>query len=578
VVLGNYFSPSFFDAPHAVGLRLYVAVLASGAATTEPAVRRRADRRHAAGWAALAVLTSLLYALPLLIMLAYGVSPVSVVTESLGYRYFNSLRLLEGERGLIFIVQGQTPGLVQHLISLAMSAAGLPIESLRPRLDLFSYSFSFLNAALMAWVICAALMGSTLRGSDKLLIVTSALAGGFVSRSAISASMTPDYYAVESTMSTLGLWLFLRQVRAPAATVSLRTIALYGVLAGLMAGTKINLFWIGLVAALPAVLGPSFSPVRTIARGVLLGAVAVAVFMLVTVAFYLFDLRLMPEFLARWLELVRNPATLSQEERFWTSLFFPGSPGANPGADYGYARILFVAWLAALLGSLIAELRRSPRRPEPLLIILGVTLFGLWQVIGLVVRPAGTTLFEVGLYAVASGAAVIALLSHGRVQRWLAYGFAGVILLQTIVSGVLNVPVLIPGPTLRQSSDVVWDVHTWLRTLDRDVLVFLPDNRYAGGTVEESLLKGMSDLPTWNITAGKVLLARLAPRFTFSQSWQEVRPGGAVMWLDSPEAPDLAVETPGLRSLLADPTTACRHWALDTYPWWRHTVHACTRG
>jgi hypothetical protein len=544
-------------------------------AATHPVVSTQADRRMALGWLVLAVATSVLYALPLFIMLAFGVSPVAVVTESLGYRYFNSLRLLEGERGLIFIVQGQTPGLVQHAINLVLSGVGIPIEMLRLRMDLFAYVFSFLNAALMAWILCAALLDRTLRATDKLLIVTSALAGGYVSRSAISASMTPDYYAVESMMSTLGLWLFVRQIRAPAQVVSLKTIVWFGVLAGLMAGTKINLFWIGLVAALPALLGPPFSVVRAGVRTVLLGVIAVAVFMLATVAFYLFDLRLMPEFLVRWLEFVRNPGS---EERFWTSLFFPGSPEANPGADYGYARILFVVWIGALLGAAIFELRQRPLRREPLLMILAVAVFGLWQVIGLIVRPAGTTLFEVGLYAVASGAVVITLIADTWAQRWIAYVFAGLVLAQSAVTGVLNLPVLVPGPTLRQSSEAVWDVHTWLRTRDRDVLVYLPDNRYAGGTVEESLLKGMSDLPTWNITAGKELLARLAPRFSFSQSLEEVRPGTAIMWLDNPDAPDLAKEVPALQRLLADPTTACRQWALDTYPWWRHTVHACTRG
>jgi hypothetical protein len=545
------------------------------AATTCLGARAQTDRRVVAGWAALAVLTSLLYALPPLIMLAFGVSPVAVVTESLGYRYFNSLRLLEGERGLVFIVQGQTPGLVQHAINLALSRVGIPIETLRLRLDLFAYAFSFLNAALMAGIVCAALLGGALRSTDKLLIVTSVLAGGFVSRSAISASMTPDYYAVESTMGTLGLWLFLRQVRAPASTVSLRAIVLFGVLAGLMAGTKINLFWLGLVAALPVLLGPPFSLVRVGVRAALLCVIAVAVFMLVTLAFYLFDVRIMPEFLARWLEFVRNPGS---EERFWTSLFFPGSPGANPGADYGYARVLFLTWVGALLGTAIAELRRPARNREALLMIVAVALLGLWQLIGLVVRPAGTTLFEVGLFAVASGAVVITLVSDTSFGRRLAFAFAGVVLVQTVVSGVINVPALIPGPTLRQSSEVVWDVHTWLRTRDRDVLVFLPDNRYAGGTVEEALLKGMSDLPTWNITAGRGLLERVAPRFAFSQSLSDVAPGTAVMWLDSPDAPDLAVETPALQRLLADPTTSCRQWALDTYPWWRHVVHACTRG
>ena len=544
------------------------------AVTTHLGAQSRTERRTVAGWAALAVATSLLYALPPLIMLAFGVSPVAVVTESLGYRYFNSLRLLEGERGLIFIVQGQTPALVQHAINLALSGAGIPIETLRLRLDLFAYGFSFFNAALMGWVVCAALVGGTLRATDKLLIVTSTLAGGFVSRSAISASMTPDYYAFESTLSTLGLWLFLRRVRAPASTVSFGEIVLFGVLTGLMAGTKINLFFTGLVAALPVLLGAPFSPARIVVRGVLLGVVAVAVFVLVTLGFYLFDVSILPEFLTRWLGFVRNPGS---EERFWTSLFFPGSPGANPGADYGYARVLFLVWIGALLGAVIAELRGPARRREALLMIAAVSLLGLWQVLGLVVRPAGTTLFEIGLFVVASGAAIIALVAGDGARRGLAFAFAGVVLAQTAVSGLLNVPALVPGPTLRQSSDAVWDVHTWLRTRDRDVLVFLPDNRYAGGTVEEAVLKGMSDLPTWNITAGKELLERVAPRFSFSQSLSDVAPGTAVMWLDSPDAPDLAVETPALQRLLADPTTVCRHWSLDTYPWWRHVVHACTR-
>src|SRR5205809_4319477 len=49
-----------------------------------------------------------------------------------------------------------------------------------------------------------------------------------------------------------------------------------------------------------------------------------------------------------------------------------------------------------------------------------------------------------------------------------------------------------------------------------------------------------------------------------SRDWSSDVCSSDLMWLDSPGAPDLARETPALQRLLADPTTACRQWALDT--------------
>jgi hypothetical protein len=50
---------------------------------------------------------------PLALLLS-GVSSIVVANESVGYRYFFNLRLLEGERSGLFVPQGHTAGAVQQ--------------------------------------------------------------------------------------------------------------------------------------------------------------------------------------------------------------------------------------------------------------------------------------------------------------------------------------------------------------------------------------------------------------------------------------------------------------------------------
>src|SRR5207245_236972 len=127
--------------------------------------------------------------------------------------------------------------------------------------------------------------------------------------------------------------------------------------------------------------------------------------------------------------------------------------------------------------------------------------------------------------------------------------FGAVIGTQACLSGIANFPALLPVDTLRTSSETAWSIHSWLASLKRPVLVYLPDNRYAGGTVEEALLKGMSDLPTWNITTGQTLLDTLAPGYSFHQQLLEIPADAAVMWLDIPGESPLSDRTPALESM-----------------------------
>lgn len=519
-----------------------------------------------------------LVSLPLLLLVSAGVSPLPVVTESLAYRYFNSLRVLEGERGLVFIVQGQAPGLVNHGLVWLLGAAGIPLTDLRTRLDLFTYVFLGLNAVGTVIVVALAVVDRRFRWTDCLTVAIVPIWATYSSQGALSLSLRPDYYVVEGLLTTAAVYLFLRQWRADRPQSLVQWTVGLGVLAGIMAATKIGLFWTGLLAAAPVLLFGA-GPLRLALRCTLFVFVAIAVFFFVTLAFYRFDASIMPEFLARWLAFVSNPGS---EDRFWISLLFPGSPGANPSADYGYGRLVLALWGLAILISVASAASRWRTDPRGLAVPVMVLALGGWQMLGLVVRPAGTTLYEIGLFAVASGGVLLATLPGLRARTWSIAGWTAVLAVHCVVSGLVNGPIIWPLSAFRESSATVWQAHAWLQQRAQPVVVFIPDNRHTAGTVEEALLKGMSDLPTWNIGQGKALLSEMAPRLSFQQSLAEVPSGVTVFWIEVVGEAQLVDAYPALGAFMrgaqqTDPAR-CRTWQIATYPWYQRVLHACLSG
>jgi hypothetical protein len=509
-------------------------------------------------------------ALPAIYLAIHNVSLVGVVPESLAYRYFMSLRVLEDGRDFVFIIQGQALAVAQHAIQLGLShLAALPTTDLATRLDAFGYTTLALNAALMAAVLWLGFADRRLRGIDLWLIGTLAISSVYSSRSGLSAAMTPDYYFTEAALTVLALVLFLRQTRSVPADTLGRAAAL-GCIAGVMAATKLTLVASGVLAATPLLRAARCSVGRFGGRAALFAATTIATFLLVTATFYLFHVRALGRFLNRWLKFVENPGG---DAGFWATFLTPHLGPTSSGADYGYARLLLALSLVVVFVA-AALAWRVERRAQSLLVPLGVTLLGAAHIAGLMRRPAGTTLYEVVLFATLGAAACIAVLPRSVVRTRLAAAFCGVVLLHAGISAITNFPALLPAAALQASGRSAWEIHRWLRAQERPVLVYFPDNRYCGGTVEEVLLKGMCDLPTWNITTGRVLLGRVAPGFSFHQTLATVPPGSAVLWLDVP-GESLLAQTPALRDAVARPGTVCRRWELATYPHWTHIANAC---
>ena len=59
--------------------------------------------------------------------------------ESVGYRYFYSLRMMYDVNAFVFVPQGHLMGIVNQVIQGLLTALGFPPNVLFPRIDLFSY-------------------------------------------------------------------------------------------------------------------------------------------------------------------------------------------------------------------------------------------------------------------------------------------------------------------------------------------------------------------------------------------------------------------------------------------------------
>src|SRR5579885_744752 len=118
--------------------------------------------RGAAPWVA-AALASALFALPLVLLVRCRADYVVFANESLAYRYFACERLQHGERGTVWLPQGQLLGVMQHGIPFVVEHA-LPWsrDDLRHRANAFGLGTTLANVLVMAAIFFAVARARTL--------------------------------------------------------------------------------------------------------------------------------------------------------------------------------------------------------------------------------------------------------------------------------------------------------------------------------------------------------------------------------------------------------------------------------
>lgn len=232
----------------------------------------------AARTAALAVVS--LVALPLALLLYDGSSLVGLTEESVGYRYYHSLRILASDERP-WLPQGQLLGLAHMALHAALTAAGHPPAELFPRLDLWAYTAAALpilpTIAAFWWATrpIRAPVGLLLAGAGVLYVTLDPY------NFAGQAFVAPDYYAwsVPAALVMAG-WL-LRLHRG--GSLSWPLLSLY---TGCLLAMKPTF----LLFALPVYLLALLRDWRMLPRLIGAGICGLLVGLLLIAAYYRFDL------------------------------------------------------------------------------------------------------------------------------------------------------------------------------------------------------------------------------------------------------------------------------------------------
>jgi hypothetical protein len=521
-----------------------------------------------------AVLLTLILCLPWLTTLSERISPISYASEALGYRYFHSYRLLHGDKSPIWEAQGQTLGVLHHGINLLIDGVLVRSNSdLRARIDLFSHLTLAANALLLAAILLAAAANLRLTRNDLLILGGVSIFGVFGSGWSLQAAASPDYYLFEITANVASLWLTLAFIRAEHPGAGIRRGIALGAFAATLACLKITLLPAALLPAAVVFARARHAGFRVLLFGLggwLLGFLAGAA--LIVSAYYLFDLRQMGRAFALWRQFVAHPGVI--EPTFWNELLRrPLEAGDFFWTDHRFAVVISAVWASTLVLSALL-LRQSPAARLNLFLLCFLCVSVALHAFGLAKRPAATTLFEFGLFLAVSAGTMLAMLTPGSWRAIPGTCFAAILLAWSGVSLCRWVPSSSMFERLRQTGENAWQIHGKLISAGVPVLIYIPDNNFTSGSVEDAILKGFSDVPTWNITSGYAPLQNIAPNFRFVQWFSGIPEGQMFVWTDLAGRTSLAEQSPALSYSIRSKGAALDSWPMWGGPAGATTVHA----
>lgn len=430
-----------------------------------------------------------IYAAPGLFFVS-GFTPSAYVEESVGYRYFYSLRMAFGNE-FPWLPQGQLPALVHVAIQRILSYLGLPESQLFPRVDIFSFLASLapgLVAAIAAYRALRRLQfleSRILLGALSLILMTSTdLAHG------PGWTVLPDYHVWVVPLSFLSLELLMRE---PSSVPSWkRDVILAGCIGGLAASIKIT-FAIFALPLVPVLLWRS--PIRLRSTFVWMttsGLVGLAIYTGVVWAYYGFgDIR--PHFSDTLYFLQTQANTLPTGYSAWSFII---------------VRPLF--FIVILLPAALALLGKLTRRIEP----VAIAAFGLVSLLLAFQRLYSHTLIETYAFAVMEFGVAIWVLERawpGRlIWRSAAVMGGGLVACSLIF---FHIPAL--GAALSHSESVAASSARWRNQLDAGPLpiwILTTGNSYRPNSIESSLCKGGMDIfnPQWGNSS---YIEKLFPHF-----------------------------------------------------------------
>lgn len=199
----------------------------------------------------IAALLFFAFSLPALIVFVNGVSLGGAIEETIGARYFYTLRNLYGDE-LPWVPQGHFVGLFHYGIQLLLSASGHPPEELFPRVDIFVFVATILPHLISG--MCFFWAVQPIRAtSSRILVAALSLAIGYSSSLATGIGVNelwtqmiwwvtlPDYLAWALPHALVMMGAILRITTNNDSRVLTKGAAVWlGVFAGIAVATKIT--------------------------------------------------------------------------------------------------------------------------------------------------------------------------------------------------------------------------------------------------------------------------------------------------------------------------------------------------
>jgi hypothetical protein len=369
----------------------------------------RIDFRHGSNWICAGISFALLFGLAFAYYFYPGGSIAGVDEESVGYRYFYSLRIAKGHE-FPWIPQGHLTTLSHVLIQYGLSAAGLPDNQLVPRIDTFVFIAALVPGLL--WLIGVLILMRCYRNAANAWLIVAAITYLMTAPPLPGHwAAIPDYHAWVAPLAVFtACWtihVLSREPRPASMTESL----LLGAYGGLAIGTKPTYLIFPLFVGLAMILTSQpernlLHLIKCVTAGSMVTAIVAA---LIFFAYYGFQLDRVNEHF----ELLQNFVLTQQQTlaKIYTTselldFFATQSPlMASVLAPFGLAAAACIAGRYRLI--LLAAF-------APVSILIDVTRF------------YGNTHIEMAAYASCQLAVMLWLLEtrtvHVRV-RWARYGY-----------------------------------------------------------------------------------------------------------------------------------------------------------
>lgn len=162
---------------------------------------------------ALAIILVVVLAAPLIVLGARGVSLTGMTEESVGYRYFHTLRILYGDHERPWLPQGQLVGLTHMALHLALTALSYPPTQLFPRIDLWAYAATGLPLVLTGFAFAWAARPLPGLTSQALMAAFCIMAAFDRSTSLGYHLLQADYYSWVYVVAFVAVGWVVRAVR-----------------------------------------------------------------------------------------------------------------------------------------------------------------------------------------------------------------------------------------------------------------------------------------------------------------------------------------------------------------------------